>query len=66
MNGEPVDVEKVQIGFMAVKASDGDNVIQFYYETPGLHTGIMISIGAAAVLAAYWVVSSMYKRRHAE
>lgn len=66
VNGEPVDVEKVQIGFMAVKASAGDNVIQFYYETPGLHTGIMISIGATAVLAAYLVVSSMYKRRHAE
>ncbi len=64
VNGEPVEVEKVQIGFMAVEASAGENVIQFYYETPGLRVGIMISLGAALALAAYWIGSTVYIRRH--
>ena len=63
VNGVPVDVERVQIGFMAVKASAGENVIRFYYETPGLKAGIAISVASGAALALYWAGTVIYKRR---
>lgn len=39
VNGEPVEVEKVNLGFMAVKASAGENVIRFTFVPPGLVLG---------------------------
>ncbi|MBQ7916779.1 MAG: YfhO family protein [Firmicutes bacterium] len=63
VNGEPVEVEKVQIGFMAVKAQAGDNTIRFYYNTPGLKAGIAISVCGCMILAAYWIGSEMYKKK---
>lgn len=66
VNGEPVDVEKVQIGFMAVKASAGENEIRFYYQTPGLNAGIAISALSGAALAAYWAGSVIYKKKKSE
>ena len=41
VNGEPVDVEKVSVGFMAVQVPAGDNTIRFEYETPGLKLGLL-------------------------
>ena len=63
VNGVPVDVEKVQIGFMAVRAEAGENTIRFYYHTSGLNTGCIISIAGGILLAVYWCGSEIYKRR---
>lgn len=53
VNGNPVDVEEVDNGFMAVPAKAGDNTIQFHYETPGLHMGAWISLGGAVLYLGY-------------
>ena len=67
VNGEPVDVEKVSYGFMAVKCDKGYNQITFRYRTPGLREGIFVSLGALAVLAAYVLIMRVIdkKRRYA-
>lgn len=56
VNGEPVDVEKVSYGFMAVPVSEGHSSIVFRYHTPWLREGAAVSIVAAIVLAVYIVV----------
>ena len=53
VNGEKADVEKVSYGFMAVRAEAGDNVITFSYSTPGLKTGIIISISGGILLILF-------------
>ncbi len=53
VNGNPVDVERVSNGFMAVRAEAGENTIEFAYETPGLRAGAIITFGGILLLAAY-------------
>ncbi|MGI6030874.1 MAG: YfhO family protein [Eubacteriales bacterium] len=63
VNGEPAEVVRANIGFMAVKAPAGDNEIRFTYKTPGLSTGIWISLGGTLVLLFYlWGVQLLRKR----
>lgn len=56
VNGKAVDVEKVNIGFMAVEvpANKVCNIV-FTYTTPGLKTGIMATCIAFVVFAVYLV-----------
>ena len=63
VNGEPAEVEKVNIGLMAVKAEAGENEIRFQYETPGLRIGLYAGAGALAVLIVYVVICLAIKRR---
>lgn len=56
VNGEPVDVEKVSYGFMAVPAQEGRNTITFHYITPYFKEGLIISIIALVLLVAYTVI----------
>ncbi|WP_303826068.1 YfhO family protein [Ruminococcus flavefaciens] len=60
VNGVPADVERVDEGFMAVRANAGENTIVFRYETPYLRVGLIISLCSAAVLAAYVLI---FRRR---
>lgn len=53
VNGQPVQIEKVNIGFMAVKVPAGESVIRFDYQTPGFYTGLLMSGVSAGVFAAY-------------
>ncbi len=53
VNGEPAKIQKVSIGFMAVRAPEGRNTIRFTYTPPGLYTGIAASIAGLVLLAAY-------------
>ena len=56
VNGAPADVERVDEGFMAVRADTGENTIVFRYKTPYLRTGIIISLCSAAVLVIYVLI----------
>lgn len=56
VNGVPADVERVDEGFMAVRADTGENTIVFRYETPYLRIGIIISLCSAAVLVIYVLI----------
>lgn len=44
VDGVPVDVEKVNVGFMAVLVSAGEHTIRFNYMTPGLSTGAVVTM----------------------
>ena len=59
VNGEPVDVEKVSYGFMAVKAGAGENKIVFRYTTPGIKVGTAISLSAVFVFIMYLIICHM-------
>ncbi len=61
VNGEPVDVEKVNYGFMAVKVPAGSSDIVFTYETPGWKTGCIISLCAVGAYAAYIAVTVIFR-----
>ncbi|MDE5946042.1 MAG: YfhO family protein [Oscillospiraceae bacterium] len=64
VNGQPVDVEKVSYGFMAVKADTGENTIVFKYRTPGLYEGSAISIAGLAILIIYLVAEFRNKDKY--
>ncbi|WP_405354374.1 YfhO family protein, partial [Ruminococcus sp.] len=54
VNGTQTDVEKVNNGLMAVYIpANAKCSIEFIYETPGLSTGILISVISAAAFAVY-------------
>ena len=69
VDGQPAEVEKVNIGFMAVKVPSGQHTIRFDYETPGLHWGIIITFTAAGLTILYLIICFAvkgYRRRKEE
>lgn len=60
VNGKPVEIEKVNIGFMAVPVPSGETEIVFTYRTPGLQLGLCIG-GIALLMAVLYLV--IYHRR---
>lgn len=64
VNGEPAEIEKVNVGFMAVKVPAGRSVIRFNYRTPGLDTGIYVSLVSLIVFLVYFIICGVYNRRH--
>lgn len=64
VNGVPAEIEKVNSGFMAVKAGAGASTIRFEYMTPGLANGLIITGGSCAVLLAYLLIFMLWRRRH--
>ncbi|MBQ9938962.1 MAG: YfhO family protein [Oscillospiraceae bacterium] len=52
VNGEKAEIEKVNVGFMAVRVPAGDNEIRFEYFTPGLKIGLVgTAVGTLALIA---------------
>jgi uncharacterized membrane protein YfhO len=62
VNDIPVDIEKVNIGFMAVRVPAGESTIRFDYMTPGLIPGLILSIFAFITLAGYLFYFSSIKK----
>ncbi len=56
VNGVKTPIEKVNVGFMAVAVDSGVSEIEFYYETPGLKLGIIVTSLSAIILIVYSVV----------
>ena len=56
VNGKPVDIEKVDVGFMAVPVEAGENHIAFTYETPGLKAGAVLSLTGILLLMGYLLI----------
>lgn len=63
VNGEPVQIEKADIGFMAVRVPAGDSEIRFTYRTPGLTAGLAVSGVSLLVLAGYLLLSRQLRRK---
>ena len=53
VNGEEVDVEKVNIGFMAVECGAGHSDIRFEFETPMLKLGTYASVFCIIAFIVY-------------
>lgn len=62
VNGNPVEIEKANIGFMAVPVNKGISEIVFTYKTPYLREGIMLSGVAAAVFVIYLIICLATKK----
>lgn len=61
VNGEPVTVEKVDNGMMAVEVPAGtNNLIRFNYMTPGLMTGLLITMLCILILTVYLLLFNLY------
>lgn len=55
VNGKRVDIERVNVGFMAVLCEEGHSDIRFVYETPLLKLGCGVTAAAWAAFAVYVV-----------
>ena len=64
VNGEPVAIEKADIGFMAVPVAAGDSEITFTYHTPGLKAGALLSLSGLVLFAGYLTVAGIWNKRH--
>ena len=63
VNGESVEIEKVDIGFMAVPVSSGNSEIVFTYHTPGLKTGALLSLGGLVLFIGYLSTAYILKKK---
>ncbi len=59
VNGKPAEIEKVNVGFMAVLADEGENEIVFTYKTPGLSNGILITLVSGGIFVAYLIICAI-------
>ncbi len=66
VNGEAVEVEKANVGFMAVLVPAGESKIEFTYKTPYLGIGIRVSVGAAIVYALYLLICLLTRKNRRE
>ena len=64
VNGQPADVEKVNVGFMAVAVpANTESTIVFTYNTPGLMVGTIITAVGVIILAVYLILYKSPKKR---
>lgn len=66
INGEPVRIEKVSYGFMAVKCPAGRSEIRFDYVSKPTLYGLYISLGAIAVFAVYFATARRSRAKNAD
>ena len=64
VNGEPVQIEKANAGFMAVRVPAGQSEIRFTYKTPGLTAGVCIAIGSGILLLGYWLLFRRLRKKN--
>jgi uncharacterized membrane protein YfhO len=65
VNGKAIDIEKVNVGFMAVEVpANMVSEITFEYETPGLKTGLAVTAGSVIVFAVYMVIIKLTGYKH--
>ena len=65
VNGKSVEIEKVNVGFMAVKVPGNTNgVIRFTYQTPGLTAGLIVTGISVIFFAAYMILWKTKKKEN--
>lgn len=63
VNGNPVEIVKANVGFMAVKCDEGHNEIRFNYFTPGLNFGGLISGIGLSLFVIYFIIIKQIEKR---
>jgi len=66
LDGAAVDIERANIGFMAVRVPAGEHELRFVYRTPGLKKGGVISLVSLGLLLLYLLVSLRAQKRDNE
>ena len=67
VNGKPAEIEKVNVGFMAVKVPGNTNsIIKFTYRTPGLFPGLIVTLVSIALFVVYMIFWKVKRRRTAD
>ncbi|XOQ43257.1 MAG: Bacterial membrane protein YfhO [Clostridium sp.] len=64
VNGEPAEIIKVNVGFMAVRVPAGTSQIRFSYKTPGLIIGAAATVGGILLFVFYYFMTRRYDRTH--
>lgn len=65
VNGKAIDIQKVNVGFMAVEVpANKVSEITFEYETPGLKTGLAVTAGSVIVFAVYMLIIKLTGYKH--
>lgn len=57
IDGEKVNIEKVNLGFIGFDVNEGDHVVEFRYKTQGKTLGLIISFACLAILIISCVLS---------
>ena len=65
VNGEPVAIEKVNVGFMGIRVPVGAVQIEFTYRTPGLTAGACLTGGGLALLAGWILLGRCWDKKRA-
>lgn len=55
VNNQPVEIEEISGGFMAVKAPKGENIIEFSYVPYGFYAGLIIFFISIVIFSVYLV-----------
>ena len=64
VNGEPAKIEKVNVGFMAIRVKGNTkNEIRFTYRTPMLTEGMIISAIGAGIFIIYFVINRGFRAK---
>ena len=63
VNGEPVEVDKINGGLCAIRVPKGVGEISFTYETPGLKYGMIATLAGIVLLGGYIL---FFRLRHEE
>ncbi len=66
VNGEEALIEKVNVGFMAVRVPAGSVNIEFTYKTPMLNIGLLVSALSLVVLVIYLIISKAASKKRAD
>lgn len=67
VNGQEAEILKAGVGFMAVLCPAGTDVtIRFDYMTPGLLTGLLITLAAVVLFVAYLLLMRLFDRHMAK
>lgn len=64
VNGQTVEIEQVNVGFMAVEVPAGESQIVFTYRTPWMDTGILISFLSTALFIFAVMLARRFDREH--
>ena len=63
VNGKQVEIERVNVGFMAVLCEAGENNIEFKFMPVGLKTGVLLSGISIVIFAVYLIVFAVINKK---
>lgn len=63
VNGKQVDIERVNVGFMAVLCGEGVNEIEFKFMPVGLRSGTVITLASVFLFIVYLSVFAIISRK---